>query len=262
MHDTEAGTENKTPVMSKEDIAYFIRTMWESLLKPTWSRPLLIDFGTAIHDKVQLSKLDPDRLGKLLPYLSTVAEHFGQQVTIKFTAEFNVFLRTMAKSHPEAFPDLSESPSETIVPVLNREEIAYFIRTMWDALLRPNWERGDLIDLGMAVFTKTTLAKMDQKKLGRLLPSLSMAAEYFGQQVTTKFSAKFDGILKAMEADRASKEQPLVTATSEQTPSTSEDIEAPVTQTQTNEQTPADQTSLEPTTAEEVTTEPQGETNG
>lgn len=264
MNDSNAGTENKGPVMSKEDIAYFIRTQWDSLLKPAWPRALLIDWGTAIHDKMPLSKIDPDRLGKLLPFLSTVAEHLGQQVTIKFTSEFEAFLKTTFSDHPEVFADFLATNSETKVPVLTREEIAYYIRTMHDSLLKPSWERGDLIDLGMAVFTKITLAKMDQKKLGRLLPNLSVAAEHFGQLVATKFSAKFDSMLKTLSAQleaktasaQAAPEPPAL-----EQPAPSSDVATepselnPVVETAQAEAAPSDAVAADAVAAEPTATE-------
>jgi len=135
--------------------------------------------------------MDPERLDTLLPYLSIVAEYLGKHVAEKFYSEFIAFLKTVGVSQEIM------SEAEKLKPgTLSREEIAYYIRTMWDADLKPDWKTDDLIDLGMAVFTKTTLAKIDQKKLGKLLPCLSIAAETFGQQVATKFATKFAPILK------------------------------------------------------------------
>jgi hypothetical protein len=95
---------------------------------------------------------------------------------------------------------MSNSPDTQLPPVLSREEIAWFIRSTWEALLKPNWKRSDLIDLGMAVFAKTTLAKMDQKKMGELLPYLSIVAEELGVKVRTRVTAEIEAALKAQEA--------------------------------------------------------------
>jgi hypothetical protein len=92
-------TDDQSPAMSKEDIAYFIRTMWESLLKPNWPRADLIDLGMAIFTKTPLSKMDQEKLGKLLPNLAIVAEHFGKQVAAKFSTEFDAFLQVQAEAH-------------------------------------------------------------------------------------------------------------------------------------------------------------------
>jgi hypothetical protein len=93
----------------------------------------------------------------------------------------------------------SQTPTPDNAPTMSKEDIAYFIRTMWEALLKPSWDRSDLIDLGMAVFAKTTLSKMDQKKLGRLLPSLSIVASEMGEHVRHKFESEFKTLLEAQE---------------------------------------------------------------
>jgi len=89
--------------------------------------------------------------------------------------------------------------ASTNEPSMSKEDIAYFIRTMWEALLKPDWIRGDLIDLGMAVFSKTTLSQLDQKKLNRLLPNLSIVAGEMGKHIQTRFSAEYEAILSAQE---------------------------------------------------------------
>lgn len=83
---------------------------------------------------------------------------------------------------------------------MSKEDIAFFIRTLWSSLLKPSWSRSDLIDLGMEIFTKTPLGKVDQKKFGRLLPFLSQASEDFGQQVRGKFMTEFETFIKDLEA--------------------------------------------------------------
>jgi hypothetical protein len=190
MQEPNAGDTTQPPAIPQADIAFFIRTLWEGLINANWPRALLIDFGTAIHDKIALAKMDSARLGKLLPHLSIVAEHLGHLTTFRFSGEFEAFLNSLeTKQH---------SPLQTTTN-LSKEDLAYYIRTIWTALLKPDWNRNDLIDLGMAVFTRTTLAKMDQTKLGKLLPNLSIFAEAFGQQVTAKFSALFETTLKNLE---------------------------------------------------------------
>jgi hypothetical protein len=286
MSDSKSPADDKIieptePVMSKEDIAYFIRTMWSSLLIPKWERLVLIDLGTAVHAKTPLSKLDQKKLNELLPHLSVVAENFGKTVSTKFSTEYNAYLKAQEKAHlaalaaitgtPPANP--SEAPADDSALAMSKEDIAYFIRAIWSALLIPNWERADLIDLGMAIFTKTTLAKMEQKKLGKLLPYLSTVAEHFGKQVRLKFSSEYDAFLKAVEASQQSElaiaKEAAATIAQEVSPASEPPIEPPIEQPVEQAVEPAiEQTSEQATeqtseqTAEQPPVEPQGETNG
>ena len=181
--------------MTKEDIAFIIRTKWDGLLQPAWPRKLLIAFGTAIHDKIPLSKMEPEQLNALLPFLSIVAEYMGKHLAGRRAVHITLSQLKAGGANKEI---LEESEKLFQPSSLSREETAYYIRTMWDSLLKPNWPKDDLIDLGMAVFTKTTLAKIDQRKLGKLLPNLSIAAEWFGQQTASRFAKRFDPFLASL----------------------------------------------------------------
>jgi hypothetical protein len=83
---------------------------------------------------------------------------------------------------------------------MTKEDIAFFIRTLWSSLLKPTWARGDLIDLGMELFSKTPLSQVNPKKFERLLPFLSQASEDFGKQVRAKFMVEFESFVKNLEA--------------------------------------------------------------
>lgn len=79
-------SDNKStepPTMSKEDIAFFVRNIWESLLEPSWSRDDIIEFGKAVFAKTPLAKIPDDKFEKLLPYLSKIAESLGGRVQVK-----------------------------------------------------------------------------------------------------------------------------------------------------------------------------------
>jgi hypothetical protein len=58
------------------------------------------------------------------------------------------------------------------------------IRTVWEALLAPNWTKDDLIDLGKAIFARTPLKRFDQAKFDRILPHLSKLAEMLEAKIT------------------------------------------------------------------------------
>lgn len=90
--------------------------------------------------------------------------------------------------------------SEKIPEKMSKEDTAYFIKSLWTALLKPDWERSDLIDLGMAVFTKTPLSKLDPKKFGKLFPYLTAVAEELGALVNNHLMAKIGEIVKATQA--------------------------------------------------------------
>jgi len=271
MSDTNAEANTRASAMSKEDIAFIIRARWDGFLKPTWPRKLLISYGLNINDKIPLSKMEAEQLNALLPHLSTVAEHLGKCVGEKMYAELIAFLKA-AKANQAIMEE-----AEKLKPgPLSREEIAYYIKAMWDADLKPNWEKDDLIDLGMAVFTKTTLAKIDQKKLGKLLPSLSIAAEAFGQQVAAKFAAKFDPIIAMLTpvapievasepapaptpAQLVEQEPVIETAPAEPSIVTETPAQEPVVEqiAEATSEPPSEQPVVDPSTIE-----PQGETHG
>jgi hypothetical protein len=69
---------------------------------------------------------------------------------------------------------------------MSREDIAFFIKHLWEALLAPSWSRDDLIDLGKAVFARTPLSKIEQKRFDRLLPHLTQMVKSLGVAVQAK----------------------------------------------------------------------------
>lgn len=69
-----------------------------------------------------------------------------------------------------------DSPEQSF-PEVTRATRAHNIRSVWEALLAPNWTKDDLIDLGKAIFARTPLKHFDQAKFDRILPHLSKLAE-------------------------------------------------------------------------------------
>ena len=63
--------------LSKEELAYLIKIVWEALQAPSWSRDDLIEFGKAIFGKTPLKELDPKKFNQLFPFLKSIAEHLG-----------------------------------------------------------------------------------------------------------------------------------------------------------------------------------------
>src|SRR5271157_3837954 len=96
-------------------------------------------------------------------------------------------------------------------PKMSKEDIAFYIRSIWESLLKPDWERSDLIDLGMAIFAKTPLSRLDPKKFSKLLPFLSAMAEELGKKTREHMMTEFETYVKKAMADQKST---LVTSTS------------------------------------------------
>lgn len=99
-------------------------------------------------------------------------------------------------------------------PAMSREDIAFFINAIWSSFLAPEWLRDDLIELGKAVYAKTTLAKLDDKKFAQLLPFLTKMAESMGTKLHVKVlelsqpllddNARLQADLTKVEAERNS----------------------------------------------------------
>ena len=70
-------TETKHETLTKEELAYLIKEVWEALQSPSWSRDDMIEFGKAIFAKTPLKDLEPKRFNQLLPFLKIIAEHLG-----------------------------------------------------------------------------------------------------------------------------------------------------------------------------------------
>lgn len=66
---------------------------------------------------------------------------------------------------------------------LNKEELAYLIKAVWEALQAPSWSKDDLIEFGKAIFGKTALKDLDPKKFNRLFPFLKTIAEHLGTRL-------------------------------------------------------------------------------
>ena len=70
------------------------------------------------------------------------------------------------------------------VSVLTKEERAWLVRNLWEALQIPSWSKDDLIDLGKAIFAKKALKDLDEKQFARLFPLLVQIADCLGTRIT------------------------------------------------------------------------------
>ena len=81
---------------------------------------------------------------------------------------------------------------------MSKEDTAFFVKTLWEALLKPDWARGDLIDLGMAVFNKTPLNKIDDGKFAKLFPSLLKVAALLGEKLRERILKELEPQVEAL----------------------------------------------------------------
>jgi hypothetical protein len=70
-------TEQKHESLSREEQAFLIKILWESLQAPPWSRDDLIEFGKAIFGKTPLKDLDPKKFNQLFPFLKQITDNLG-----------------------------------------------------------------------------------------------------------------------------------------------------------------------------------------
>ena len=70
-------TEQKHESLSREEQAFLIKILWESLQAPPWSRDDLIEFGKAIFGKTPLKDLDPKKFNQLFPFLKQITDSLG-----------------------------------------------------------------------------------------------------------------------------------------------------------------------------------------
>ena len=95
-------TEAKQETLSREELAYLIKILWEAQQAPSWNRDDLIEFGKAIFGKTPLKELDPKIFNRLFPHLKTMAEHLGVKLKEAILP---------APPPPAAGPTRSPSPS-------------------------------------------------------------------------------------------------------------------------------------------------------
>jgi hypothetical protein len=84
--------------------------------------------------------------------------------------------------------------------ILTREDNAFFIRNLWEALITPTWTRDDIIELGKAVFAKIPLSKLDDKKFNQLLPYLSKMSENLARRIHAHIISEQETMLAAIKS--------------------------------------------------------------
>lgn len=66
--------------LTREESAFFIKTVWEGLISPTWSKDHIIEFGKAVFAQTKLSQLTDQQMTLLLPYLKQIANTIGTKI--------------------------------------------------------------------------------------------------------------------------------------------------------------------------------------
>jgi hypothetical protein len=56
---------------------------------------------------------------------------------------------------------------------MTKEEKKFLIKALWEALVTPRWTKDELIDFGMAIFSKKPLKEMEEKTFNKILPFLN-----------------------------------------------------------------------------------------
>jgi hypothetical protein len=83
---------------------------------------------------------------------------------------------------------------------LSKEDTAFFIRNLWEALITPTWTRDDIIELGKAVFAKVPLSKLDDKRFDQLLPYLTKMSENLALKIHARLMSEQEAMLAASKS--------------------------------------------------------------
>jgi hypothetical protein len=76
-------TAPTTPTLSKEEQAFLMKALWESLQVPSWNRDDLIDLGKLIFAKKSLKEIasqDEKKFARLFPHLVAMVNHLGAKI--------------------------------------------------------------------------------------------------------------------------------------------------------------------------------------
>ena len=91
---TDNTSPEKKTELSREETAFYIRTFWEALISPSWSRDTLIELGKVVFAKVPLNKLSDEQFAMLIPKLQEIATIIGTKVKLQQSSEAPVAPKT------------------------------------------------------------------------------------------------------------------------------------------------------------------------
>lgn len=109
------------------------------------------------------------------------------------------------QDHPERckVPDVQAGElQESSPPRDENEDLVFYIRSVWTALVSAPWPKDDLIALGKLVYAKIAISAVDEKLFGRLLPNLRTVAVTFKRLVDERGSASPASPAPATEPNR------------------------------------------------------------
>jgi hypothetical protein len=73
---------------------------------------------------------------------------------------------------------------------MSDEDVAFYIRTFWSAILSAPWPKDDLIELGKLAYTKTPLSDVPEKTFFKLLPHLKLVARTFHDLLEARLTSQ------------------------------------------------------------------------
>lgn len=69
---------------------------------------------------------------------------------------------------------------------MTAEEKKFLMLSLWDALVVPKWTKDNLIDFGMAIFSKKPLKDMSDKEFAKVFPFLKEITVELGKKLVEK----------------------------------------------------------------------------
>jgi hypothetical protein len=109
---TKAETSDFIPEMAKEDVAWLMNALWESLQAPGWTfgnRKDLEKLGEAIFSGKKLKEVDDKLLTRLFPHLKTITLHLGNMLMRHEPKTQAPKAEAQAPSQPETTPKQTET---------------------------------------------------------------------------------------------------------------------------------------------------------
>lgn len=104
--------------------------------------------------------------------------------------------------------ETSNTDSDKTDDVLSNEEKALLMKSIWKALLAPNWTKDDLIALGKLIFAKTPLSKIpDREYFDMVQPQLLKVAEALSRQIYEQAGLPPDAT-KENDDEKTTREEP------------------------------------------------------
>jgi hypothetical protein len=95
--------------------------------------------------------------------------------------------------------------SEPTKTDLTKEERAFMLKTVWEALQSAPWTKDSIIEFGKAIFSKLPLKSLDEKKFEIVFPNLLRVSDDLGTKIKIEWQLK---IMQEIMSTIASSEPP------------------------------------------------------